>query len=77
MEEPLSNWVKPFPSSQLCSSCGFRNREVKNLNLREWTYPYFGESHDRDVNESKNILHEGMRILAAGLAVSAWFTSLR
>lgn len=44
-----------YPSSQLCSACGFRNIAVKDLSVREWTCPECGAFHDRDVNAAVNL----------------------
>lgn len=53
---------KWYPSSQICSNCG-NNTGKKTLDIREFDCPYCGKHHDRDINASINILHEGIRIL--------------
>ena len=51
-----------FPSSQLCHVCGFKNIEVKNLKIREWTCSNCGTFHNRDHNASINLKNEAIRL---------------
>lgn len=61
-EKQVSKISRWYPSSQICSDCGFSSGK-KELSIREWTCTNCGSHHDRDINASINTLNEGLRLL--------------
>lgn len=53
-----------YPSTQLCSNCGYRNYTLReNTYIREWTCPECNMHHDRDINAAINILNQGLILI--------------
>lgn len=50
-----------YPSSQICSKCGYKNEITKNLRIREYECPNCHSYLDRDYNASENIMFEGLK----------------
>lgn len=63
----VSRW---FASSKICHHCGHYNKNLKYE--KEWTCPKCKKHHDRDINASKNILNEGLRILQEQTMMNLW-----
>lgn len=53
---------KYYPSSKLCSNCGYYNKDL-TLSNRYWICPYCGLRHNRDKNATYNLIKEGLRLL--------------
>lgn len=53
--------VSPYyPSSQICSMCGCKDKRMKDLSKREYKCKYCKNEIDRDLNASINIMYEGI-----------------
>ncbi len=63
----VSRW---FASSKICHHCGYYNKDLKYE--KKWTCPRCKKHHDRDINASKNILQEGIRILQEQTMMNLW-----
>lgn len=52
-----------FPSSQTCTCCWYKNTDVKDLTVREWTCPQCRIWHDRDISAQQDIFKRGVKDL--------------
>jgi putative transposase len=57
-----------YPSSKRCSVCGHVLDSLP-LEVRQWTCPACGVTHDRDINAAQNTLAVGLTVNACGEAV--------
>ena len=58
-----------YASSRICSLCGNRDDEYKDLNKRKYKCNSCGLKMDRDLNASINIMNEGISMYMKELRV--------
>jgi len=51
-----------YPSSQICSRCGYQEKALKDLNIRKWECKQCTNQNERDINASINIMFEEIKI---------------
>ena len=56
---------KWYPSSKLCSNCGYKNRDL-TLKDRTWICPNCGAELSRDENAGMNLRNVGLNLLGLG-----------
>ena len=56
---PIDRW---YASSKICNICGYKYTNL-TLQERHWICPQCATYHNRDINASINILHEGEKII--------------
>jgi len=57
-----------FPSSPLCSACGYQNQDLKGLKglkIRAWKCPVCHTAHKRDPNASVNLIPSPAQLIQA------------
>ena len=62
---PLIKVSRFYPSSQICSFCGYQIKNKLSLKERMFRCPKCGAEIDRDINAARNIQKEGLRLLSA------------
>ncbi len=69
-EKKLYKIESYYPSTQICSHCGYRERKVKDLSIRSWECRECHSLNERDINASINIMFEGIKKYMEELQVS-------